>query len=41
MVDMEWFGGLDSLHDFSVFPSPLGTNWVFELGLTGLGGFGD
>ena len=23
--------------DFSVSPSPLGTNWVFELGWTGLG----
>ena len=24
-------------HDFSVSPSPLGTNLVFELGCTGLG----
>ena len=24
-------------HDFSVSPSPLGTNWVFELCWTGLG----
>ena len=26
-----------SLHDFSVSPSPLGTNLGFELGCTGLG----
>ena len=36
-----WVGGLQ---DFSVSPSPLGPNWVFELGWTwlglGLGGFG-
>ena len=24
-------------HDFSVSPSPFGTNWVFELGWTGFG----
>ena len=24
-------------HDLSVSPSPLGTNWAFELGCTGLG----
>ena len=34
-----WVGGLQ---DFSVSPSPLGPNWVFELGWTGLGiRFGD
>ena len=31
---MGWGGGL---HDFSVSPSPLGTNWVLELGWTGFG----
>ena len=25
------------LQDFSVSPSPLGPNWVFDLGWTGLG----
>ena len=29
------YGG--GLQHFSVSPSPLGTNWDFELGLTGLG----
>ena len=36
-----WVGGLKNS---SVSPSPLGTNWVFEIGLTGfwmdLGGLG-
>ena len=30
-----WVGG--GIQDSSVSPSPLGTNWVFELGRTGLG----
>ena len=29
-------GRVVGLHDFSVSPSPLGPNWVFELGWTGL-----
>ena len=41
---------LEYSHDFSVSPSPLGTNWVFQLGWIRLGldlgvlgtkGFGD
>ena len=34
MVGGWWVGGLQ---DFSVSPSPLVPNWVFELGWTGLG----
>ena len=35
-------GWVCGLQDFSVSPSPLGPNWVFELGWTGLGiRFGD
>ena len=29
--------GKNTFFDFSVSPSPLVTDWVFELGLTGLG----
>ena len=28
---------VELIHDFSVSPSPLGTNWVFQLGWIGLG----